>query len=127
MMKINVLVVLTITLLGLSAMADTPPTPTPANYRDVNMELVAKIKVGSTTGAQVTELLGDPWRTTNYADCHPSDYQEMWEYVGRDDSGPFRVQIEFDDHGIARIVAKIPQKGSITVLAAAPRPTTHAH
>jgi outer membrane protein assembly factor BamE (lipoprotein component of BamABCDE complex) len=100
-----------------------------ANYlsRDLNMETVGKIKVGSTTSAQVQQLLGPPWRTTNYGDCNPIDYQEFWEYVGKDSTGLFRIHIEFDEYHIARIVAKVPKSGPITVLAAAPKPETQQH
>lgn len=100
-----------------------------ANYlsRDLNMETVAKIKVGSTTSAQVEQLLGPPWRSTNYGDCNPIDYQEFWEYVGKDSTGLFRIHIEFDEDHIARIIAKVPKGGPITVLAAAPKPEKQQH
>lgn len=100
-----------------------------ANYlgRDLNMETVAKIKVGSTTSAQVEQLLGPPWRSTNYGDCNPIDYQEFWEYVGKDSTGLFRIHIEFDEDHIARIIAKVPKSGPITVLAAAPKPEKQQH
>lgn len=100
-----------------------------ANYlgRDLNMETVAKIKVGSTTSAQVEQLLGPPWRSTNYGDCNPIDYQEFWEYVGKDSTGLFRIHIEFDEDHIARIIAKVPKSGPITVLAASPKPEKQQH
>jgi outer membrane protein assembly factor BamE (lipoprotein component of BamABCDE complex) len=101
----------------------------PANYasRDLNMETLAKINVGVSTAAQVEQLLGTPWRTTNYGDCNPVDYQEFWEYVGRDATGLFRIHIEFDEDHIARIVARIPKTGAIRVLAAAPKPEKQHH
>ncbi len=95
---------------------------------DLNLEMIAKIKVGSTTRAQVKELLGAPWRMNNYGDCNPVDYQETWEYLGRDANGAFKISIEFDEAGIARIVAKTPAKGPVVVLAAASRPSaSHQH
>jgi outer membrane protein assembly factor BamE (lipoprotein component of BamABCDE complex) len=128
MKSASMLLLFCFTLLAISAVTETPPATVSPNYGDVNMKMVAKIKVGVSSGAQVRELLGTPWRTTNYGDCHPANYQEIWEYVGQDDAGLFRIHIEFDDDNIARIVAKIPQKGSITVLAAAPRPAQpHRH
>lgn len=92
------------------------------------MDKVANIKVGSSTGVQLMELLGAPWRSTNYGDCHPVDYQEIWEYVGHDSAGLFRIHIELDENGVVQIVAKVPQQGLITVLAATPKPEIeHPH
>jgi len=110
--------------------AATPDTPKAAalTTNEVTMEAVAKIKVGDTTGAQIRELLGTPWRTNNYGDCNVVDYQESWEYLGHDANGQFKINIEFDEAGVARIVAKIPPKGPIVVLAAAPPPQrAHKH
>ena len=40
----------------------------------------------------------------------------------------FRISIEFDDAGIARIIAKTSAKGRVVVLAAAPAPKRpHEH
>jgi hypothetical protein len=52
-------------------------------------------------------------------DCNPVDYQEIWEYLGQDEDGVFKIHIEFDEAHIARIVAKDTKKGPIVVLAAA--------
>jgi len=110
------------------AVASEAPKAAASTTSDLSMDLVAKIKVGSSTGAQVKELLGTPWRTNNYGDCNPVDYQETWEYLGHDADGRFKISIEFDEAGIARIVAKTPAKGPVVVLAAAPKPSTqHQH
>ncbi len=110
-----------------AAASDVPKTATPTT-NDLNMDMVAKITVGSSTRTQVKELLGNPWRTVNYGDCNPTDYQEIWEYLGHDADGRFKINIVFDDAGIARIVSKTPAKGPVVVLAAAPRPSaTHQH
>jgi len=107
--------------------SEVPKTAAPAT-NDFSMDLVAKIKVGSSTGTQIKELLGTPWRTNNYGDCNVVDYQETWEYLGHDANGSFKISIEFDEAGIARIVAKIPARGPIVVLAVAPKPSTqHQH
>jgi outer membrane protein assembly factor BamE (lipoprotein component of BamABCDE complex) len=121
-----ILVTLAIGLLAtFSAAADTPAHTT---RKGVNMDMVAKIKVGSSTGAQVEQLLGKPSRTTNYGDCNPIDYQEIWEYTGFDNKGVFMVHIEFDEDHIARIIAKVPQRGAITVLATSAKPEMkHQH
>jgi outer membrane protein assembly factor BamE (lipoprotein component of BamABCDE complex) len=105
-----------------SAAASDAPAPTKAATPDLTMDVVTQVKVGTSTGAQVRELLGTPWRTLNYGDCNPMDYQEIWEYLGHDDNGRFRISIEFDEANIARIVAKTPAHGPDVVLAAAPKP-----
>src|SRR5712692_821955 len=76
----------------------------------INDETFSKIKAGSSTKAEVRALLGTPWRTTNYGDCHAVDWQEVWEYRGQDTTGTYKLHVEFDDGGIARTVAKIPDK-----------------
>jgi outer membrane protein assembly factor BamE (lipoprotein component of BamABCDE complex) len=120
------LVLLFMSALAFAAASDAAK---PANYvsSSLSTETVAKIKVGSSTSAQVEQLLGAPWRTTNYGDCNPIDYQEFWEYVGQDSTGLFRIHIEFDEDHIARIVARVPQAGPIKVLAAAPKPGKQHH
>jgi outer membrane protein assembly factor BamE (lipoprotein component of BamABCDE complex) len=106
--------------------ASDAPKPATAATQELTMEMVAKINVGASTGAQLKEMLGTPWRTTNYGDCNPIDYQELWEYLGRDTNGPFKITVEFDEAGIARLVAKTPAKGPTVVLAVAPKPE-HPH
>ena len=93
-------------LVGLFVLAAKPPQAAESSAGSVNMENVAKIKVGSSTEQQVKELLGVPYRMTNYGDCNPVDYQEIWEYLGQEADGVFKVHIEFDEAHIARIVAK---------------------
>jgi outer membrane protein assembly factor BamE (lipoprotein component of BamABCDE complex) len=103
------------------------PSQTVAS-KNVTLDMVSKIKVGSSNRAQVLELLRTPWRSVDYGDCNPVDYQEIWEYLGQDAAGVFRISIEFDEAGIARIITKTSAKGPVIVLAAAPaRGTTHEH
>jgi outer membrane protein assembly factor BamE (lipoprotein component of BamABCDE complex) len=118
-----------VAVLLLSAFVVASDTSGSAKYLNehLNMEAVAKIKVGSSTSTEVEQLLGTPWRTTNYGDCNPADYQELWEYVGKDSTGLFRLHIEFDEDHIVRIIARAARNGSITVLAAAPRPEKQQH
>jgi outer membrane protein assembly factor BamE (lipoprotein component of BamABCDE complex) len=102
--------------------------PGSADYpSEVNMSNVAKIQVGITTGEQVRALLGAPYRMNNYGDCNPVDYQEVWEYIGHDANGIFKIHIEFDEDHIARIVAKDSKNGPIEVLAIAPKPGSKHH
>jgi hypothetical protein len=54
----------------------------------------------------------DAGRTPGFVIAHkvpyfnPVDYQEIWEYLGQEEDGVFKVHIEFDEAHIARIVAK---------------------
>ncbi len=121
-------VILVCLALSYSCAVASEAPKTAATISDLSMDLVAKIKVGSSTGTQIKELLGAPWRTNNYGDCNVVDYQETWEYLGHDADGRFKISIEFDEAGIARIVAKTPAKGPVVVLAATPKSgTQHQH
>ena len=128
-MKIRAMWLLVIpALLCTFTVAAEPPRAGEAAASDVVLANVAKIEVGISTREQIKELLGTPYRMTNYGDCSPVDYQEFWEYVGHDANGIFKIHIEFDDAGIARIVAKDTKKGPIIVLYAAPKPEKqHQH
>ncbi|MGD0490465.1 MAG: outer membrane protein assembly factor BamE [Steroidobacteraceae bacterium] len=77
----------------------------------VNERKLAQITPGKSTKEQVKALLGTPWRVVQFNDCGaamPGQSDETWDYRGRDSGGTFRVHIEFDDGGIAHLVAKIP-------------------
>ncbi len=128
-MKIRAMWLLVIpALLCTFTMAAESPHAGEAGASDVVLTNVAKIEVGISTREQIKDLLGTPYRMTNYGDCSPVDYQEFWEYVGHDAHGIFKIHIEFDDAGIARIVAKDNKKGPIIVLYAAPKPEKqHQH
>jgi outer membrane protein assembly factor BamE (lipoprotein component of BamABCDE complex) len=117
------LVGLHIMLLGSFAIAAELPKASKPSPGDVTMDRVAQIKVGSSTEAQVKDLLGDPLRTTSYGDCNVVDYQNIWEYQGRDESGRVKITVQFDEAGTARIVTKTPSKGPVVVLAATPPPS----
>ncbi len=94
----------------------------------ISDEAFANIKPGSSTQADVKALLGTPWRTTNYGDCHPVDFQEVWEYRGQDPAGVYKLHIEFDEAGVTRLVTKTPERGRAIVLAAMPsRREEHHH
>jgi hypothetical protein len=92
----------------------------------ISDEILAKVMPGESTKSQVQSLLGTPWRTIQFNDCgHSMDDQadEIWDYRGEDSNGTFRIHIEFDDHGVTYLVAKIPDKspgGKPTVAKVAP-------
>jgi outer membrane protein assembly factor BamE (lipoprotein component of BamABCDE complex) len=73
---------------------------------------LARVTPGSSTKAQVQSLLGAPWRVVQFNDCGmsmPGQADETWDYRGKDAGGAYRLHIEFDDSGIATLVAKIPE------------------
>jgi len=109
-------------------LASDAPGSAPAASRELRMDLVTKIVTGSATRAGVAKLLGRPWRTVHYGDCNAVEYQELWEYWGHGVTGSFKITIEFDDAGIARVIARTVPTGAIVVLAAAPAPqSSHQH
>src|SRR5205807_8708647 len=109
-------------------LASAAPASSAAVSRELRTGLVTKSRIGSATTDGVAKLIGRPWRTVHYADCNAVEYQELWEYWGHDVSGSFKLTIEFDDAGIARVVARTVPTGGIVVLAAAPAPeSSHQH
>ena len=74
---------------------------------------LAQVIAGQSTKTQIQSLLGAPWRVAQFNDCGdpmPGQADETWEYRGRDASGSYRFHVEFDDKGIAQLVAKIPDQ-----------------
>jgi hypothetical protein len=126
---------LSIGLLCALSPASDAPKPAAAATHELTMDNVAKIKVGAMTGAQVTQLLGTPYRSSSLGcsgeangEENANGYDEIWEYLGHDANGPFLIHMEFDDDGVVRILAKVPQKGPIVMLAVAPKPENpHQH
>jgi outer membrane protein assembly factor BamE (lipoprotein component of BamABCDE complex) len=79
----------------------------------VSERRLAEVIPGKSTKAQVESLLGKPWRVVQFNDCGhalPGQSDETWDYRGKDASGSYRVHIEFDDAGLAHLVAKIPDQ-----------------
>ena len=77
----------------------------------ISAQKLALVMPGMSTKAQVQSLLGTPWRIVQFNDCGmsmPGQADESWDYRGRDAKGTYRVHIEFDDHDVAHLVAKIP-------------------
>ena len=109
-------------------LASDAPGSAPAVSRELRTDLVTKIRIGSATRDRVAKLLGRPWRTVHYGDCNAVENQELWEYWGHDVTGSFKLTIEFDAAGIARVIARTLPMGGIVVLAAAPAPESgHQH
>jgi outer membrane protein assembly factor BamE (lipoprotein component of BamABCDE complex) len=123
----STLIALGIVLLCSLAIASEVSKSAKPSPGEVTMARVAQINVGSSTEAQVKELLGNPLRTTSYGDCNVIDYQNVWEYLGRDATGRVKISVQFDEAGVARIVTKTPSKGPVVVLAATPPPQKVAH
>jgi len=97
----------------------------------INEKKLADVKPGISTKSEVQSLLGTPWRVVQFNDCGMAmedQADETWDYRGKDSNGTYRVHIEFDDRGIAHLVAKIPDsvaggKGTAAKVA----PTVMAH
>jgi len=72
---------------------------------------LARLTPGQSTKTQVEAMLGAPWRIVQFNDCGmsmPGQADETWDYRGKDAGGAYRLHIEFDDSGVATLVAKIP-------------------
>ncbi len=68
---------------------------------------LASIVPGQTTKSQIRAVLGAPERIVQFDDCGdamPDEALETWEYPG----AGTRIHVEFDDHGIVHLIAKIP-------------------
>jgi outer membrane protein assembly factor BamE (lipoprotein component of BamABCDE complex) len=83
--------------------------------QDFSDATLAEAIPGKTTKAEVETLLGQPWRTTNFAkigeDEPGHEEPEVWEWRGQDSqNGFYRVHIEFNPQGIVTNVAKIAEK-----------------
>jgi outer membrane protein assembly factor BamE (lipoprotein component of BamABCDE complex) len=79
----------------------------------INERKAARVVPGLSTKTQVQSLLGAPWRIVQFNDCGMAmegQADETWDYRGRDARGMYRLHIEFDDRGVADLVAKIPDQ-----------------
>lgn len=91
-----------------------------------SQQKLAEVIPGRSTKAQITSLLGAPWRVEQFNDCGQAmddQADETWEYRGKGPHGAYRIHIEFDDHGVAHLIATIPDKtpgGRATVAKVAP-------
>jgi outer membrane protein assembly factor BamE (lipoprotein component of BamABCDE complex) len=82
-----------------------------AKGETITAQQLAQVLPGISTKAQVQSLLGTPWRIVQFNDCGdamPGQEDETWDYRGKDSKGTYRVHIEFNDHNVATLVAKIP-------------------
>jgi outer membrane protein assembly factor BamE (lipoprotein component of BamABCDE complex) len=78
----------------------------------ISDQKAARVLPGLSTKAQIQSLLGTPWRVVQFNDCGmsmPGQADETWDYRGKDSQGSYRLHIEFDDRGVADLVAKIPE------------------
>lgn len=88
------------------------PTPSPAgNLTGQQVGALGTIVPGQSTKADIEALLGEPWRVVQFNDCGEAmDGQddETWEYRDADADGGFRLHVEFNEHGMVHLFAKIP-------------------
>jgi hypothetical protein len=91
---------------------------TSAVAQDAQTKQALKIQVGSATREDVERLMGQPWRTSNDADCDADQYGEAWEYSIEEANGKFsRIHVAFNKDGKVNMVAKIPQGGKPIAMA----------
>jgi len=127
-MKLNYRVSVAVAAALLAASAAWAGDTTPS----LDQHKLDAVTVGLSTKSQVRSLLGTPWRIVQFNDCGmamPGQEDETWEYRGSDGKGTFRLHVEFDDNGVARLVARIPDSvpgGKGTAARAVP-PTMMAH
>ncbi|MBV8736605.1 MAG: hypothetical protein JO007_04985 [Alphaproteobacteria bacterium] len=76
--------------------------------RAFSAKILAEVVPGRTTKKQVAALLGEPWRTVDVDEDEA--VPESWEYRGKDASGTYWVHIAFDNHGVASLIVKVPDK-----------------
>lgn len=95
---------------GDTAAAATAPAATRGS---VDEHKLAAIAPGVSTKQQIQTLLGSPWRILQFNDCGmamPNQADETWEYRGSDARGPYRLHVEFDEHDVAHLVVRIPDR-----------------
>jgi outer membrane protein assembly factor BamE (lipoprotein component of BamABCDE complex) len=71
----------------------------------------AHVIPGKSTKADIQSMLGAPWRVVMFNDCGEAmddQADETWEYRGKDAGGNYRIHVEFDDHGVVHLFAKVP-------------------
>ena len=91
---------------GMAAFGFAPTPRAAAADVMLNPHRLAKVVVGISK-ARVQSLLGAPWRTIRYNDEETPE-NEIWEYRGKDVSGPYRLHLEFDPQGKLSVVSKVP-------------------
>jgi hypothetical protein len=101
----------------------------PADAGDpLGPQALAQIVPGHSTKAELSALLGAPWRIVQFDDCGQAmagQADETWEYRGSSPNGAYRLHVEFDEHGIVHLIAEIPDNSgaSGTIAVAVPDDT----
>ena len=98
-------------LAAIAAQAASPAPSPSGTLTQQQIGALGKIVPGQSTRADVAALLGEPWRVVQFNDCGEAmDGQddETWEYRGADTGGGFRLHVEFNEHGMVQLFAKIP-------------------
>jgi hypothetical protein len=120
MRLLALLVASSLALLGAAAYAGEPLSP----------QALARIIPGHSTKTELNTLLGAPWRVVQFDDCGqamPGQANETWEYRGTGPDGSYRLHVEFDDHGVVRLISAVPDKsgarGAIAITDGAMCPT----
>jgi hypothetical protein len=84
----------------------------PADAGDpLGPQALAQIVPGHSTKAELSALLGAPWRIVQFDDCGQAmagQADETWEYRATTPDGAYRLHVEFDEHGVVDLIAEIP-------------------
>jgi hypothetical protein len=89
------------TLAAAPAEADDPLSP----------QALTQIIPGHSTKAELSALLGAPWRIVQFDDCGlamAGQADETWEYRGTGPDGAYRLHVEFDEYGVVHLIVEIP-------------------
>jgi outer membrane protein assembly factor BamE (lipoprotein component of BamABCDE complex) len=70
-------------------------------------EELEKVRIGTTTSAQLTEIAGKPMRVERF----PRKGVESWSYMMQVGGRPAEIAIEIDDKGIVRGVERVVRWG----------------
>jgi hypothetical protein len=121
-------VTLSITLAIFALAPAAPPAALATDGRGPNDAAIAsqsieKITPGHSTKSDVRALFGAPWRVVQFNDCGMAmdgQADETWEYRN---SNQDRIHIEFDDHDVVHLLARIPDgaSGAATPAEVAPK------
>ena len=113
-MRLKPLAIASLAALALTTVTAQAGSPTPSPAGSLTRQQVGalgKIVPGHSSKADIKALLGEPWRVVQFNDCGEAmDGQddETWEYRGTDAAGGFRLHVEFNEHGMVHLFAKVP-------------------
>ena len=70
-------------------------------------EELQKIRIGTTTSAELTQIAGKPMRLERF----PRKGTESWSYMMQVGGQPAEIAIEIDDKGVVRAIERVKRWG----------------